>query len=63
VADAELLYRDIYRRHDMSTKWMGCLKHILTHATSASEKPSESPTDAATLSVRPTIYQVGVASL
>jgi hypothetical protein len=45
----------------MSTKWMGCLKHILilTHATS--EKPSESPI--ATLSVRPTIYQVGVASL
>jgi hypothetical protein len=57
MAGAELPYIDVYRRHDMGTKWMGCLKHILTRATS--EKLSESPT--ATLSVRPT--QVGVASL
>jgi hypothetical protein len=43
----------------MSMKCVGCLKHIPTHATS--ENPRELPT--ATLTVRPSIYQVGVASL
>ena len=45
----------------MSMKCVGCLKHILTHATS--EKPRELPTATLTLTVRPSIYQVEVASL
>ena len=45
----------------MSLKWVGCLNHIPTHATSA--KSSESPYPyAATATVRPRIYQAGVAS-
>ena len=47
----------------MSMQWMGCLKHIhiLTHATTTSEKPRESPTT--TVHGETHIFQAGVASL
>lgn len=48
------------KRSAMSMKWVGCLNHSQQHDTS--EKSSES-LSAATVTVRPSIYQAEVASL